>query len=273
MHIASIISKLSKQKFFLRLISNLKRLRAYAFQLRQKKFKNVTYVFEKKSGKTLLIVFSGFSANGKRARYNYVSSTRKLHASRLYILDNHGCREAGSYYLGDCDNWYLPEQICELVHTLKEKHGYEQIITMGSSKGGTAAVFYACMLHANAAIAGAPQYYIGKYLNKDPHLPILYGITQSNDAASIERLNQLVRNQLIMHQQDENKPKVYLHYSPQESTYQNHIADMLTDLRRFHFEVEEDCGSLYASHNEVGQYFIPYFQKICREILNSKRFF
>ena len=98
-------------------------------------------------------------------------------------------------------------------------------------------------------------------------------VASDKDAAAIRYHMPYIRNQLIMHQQDENKPKVYLHYSPQESTYQNHIADMLTDLRRFHFEVEEDCGSLYASHNEVGQYFIPYFQKICREILNSKRFF
>ena len=265
MRIASIISKLTKHHFSACLKSSLKRLGACAFQFRQKKYKNVTYVFEKKASKTLLIIFSAFSANGKGARYNYVSSTRRIHASRLYLLDNHGYREAGSYYLGGCDNWYLPEQICELVHKLKEKHGYEQIITLGSSKGGTAAVFYACMLHANAAIAGAPQYYIGKYLNKDHHLPILHGITQSNDASSINRLDQLVRNQLIMHQHDENKPKIYLHYSPKESTFQNQIADMLADLRRFHFEVEEDCGSLYTSHSEVGQFFIPYFQKICKD--------
>ena len=44
---------------------------------------------------------------------------------------------------------------------------------------------------------------------------------------------------------------------------------MLADLRRFHFEVEDACGILYTSHNKVGQFFIPYFQKICRALIDT----
>lgn len=69
-----------------------------------------------------MIGFSGFSEIGAPPSYNYVKTLSKIHANRLSILDNYGYNKAGSYYLGENGDWFMPDQIVELVQQIARRN-------------------------------------------------------------------------------------------------------------------------------------------------------
>ena len=60
----------------------------------------------------------------------------------------------------------------------------------------------------------------------------------------------------------QHKPKVYIHYSPKEHTFSEHIVDMIGDLERYGFTVVKDADYDYTDHGEVGKYFPGYLLSI-----------
>lgn len=230
----------------------------------QKKYKRLTYLLQKGRSKTLIISFSGFSGTAK-ARYNYINTLKDRDDYRLFILDDFGYQKCGSYYLGEDGQWFLPPLVMELIRKIQQENGIERIITVGSSKGGTAALYYAVNLEADACIIGAPQYHCGDYLNTQAHLPILKGIMGNTDLAAVEKLNavfpECICSPLVR------KPQVYIHYSPCEHTYPEHIVDMIADLKAQGFPVEEDADYTYTEHGQVAKHFPVYLLRTLEEIL------
>ena len=235
-----------------------------SIKFHEKTYKQVTYYFKNyPKTDTLIIIFSGFSQMGKKPRYNYVNHIGKnIKAKKLFILDNHGYNKAGSYYLGENGNWYLPNDICELIDNIKNKYKIRTRITAGTSKGGTAALVYGIKCQATAIISGAPQYYIGKYLNTEKHLPILSALVDNINTASVANLDEYVRNVIISASKSV-KPAIYLHYSPKEIMYEEHIVDMICDLKNNGYCLIEDNMYQYTEHSDVGKYFIPYVKQVC----------
>ena len=70
----------------------------------------------------------------------------------------------GGYYLR-YKGQQLPEDETKFViMDIVKRYGYEHIITLGSSKGGSAALFHGISIGADEVICGACQYYGGTYL-------------------------------------------------------------------------------------------------------------
>ena len=136
---------------------------------------------------------------------------------------------------------------------------------IGSSKGGTAALFYAINCHATACIIGAPQYRIGKYLSTEKHIPILKGIMGSTDETAIKKLDDLISSCITS--KKDHKPDVYIHYSPEEHTYVDHIAELLTTLNENGYKVIEDNDYIYEDHGDVAKHFPKYILKVLQEII------
>ena len=124
------------------------------------------FLFVDNKSDTLLIVFSAFT--GEVPRYNYFYSFKELHnISQLYILDNYGKR--GSYYLYENGSSFPENDVKVLVESIIKKYSIKKIITAGTSKGGTAAIYFGLKLHADHIFSGACQYYIGTYLDREEH--------------------------------------------------------------------------------------------------------
>lgn len=120
----------------------------------------------------MLIIFAGFATGDKRM-YNYVRSLRDLNIDKLYILDTWGFR--GSYYLyenGSSQPMLATDKIIE--HYLSRKK-YRNVYTAGTSKGGTAALYFGLKHKVKAVFSGACQYNLGTYLSCEKHLPIFMG--------------------------------------------------------------------------------------------------
>lgn len=242
-----------------------KYFRLWCFYAHQKNYRDIKYVFRNGGHKcdTLIVIFSGFSEMGKPPRYNYGETLRNVSMHQLYILDDTGYNRAGSYYLGENGDWFVPNLVCELIEKVRRNCGAKRLITAGSSKGGTAALMYGLKIGADKIIIGAPQYRIATYLSSDQHKPILESILGNAIEQGIARLNCVVEDEITMHADDAGKPVIYLHYSPEEHTYHEHIKELIDALERYHYPVVEDNQYTYAEHAEVGIYFKSFLLNVC----------
>lgn len=195
-------------------------------QMSERKYNRLKYILEKyPESNTLVVVFSGFPGKTK-AKYNYMRTLKETNCNKLFLLDDFGYKKRGAYYLGEDGDFYVQDLVRELVLKIKDELNINYIITAGSSKGGTSAIYHGLRVRANAVIAGAPQYFIGDYLNTDTHRNILDGIV----GADVELLNGIVREEIQNY--DDQKPTIYLHYSKREHTYPEHISDMISDMKK-----------------------------------------
>lgn len=210
--------------------------------------KRLHYLFQKGNGNRLIVVFSAFG--GEKPRYNYIRTLRSIKDNKVFILDDFGYK--GSYYLmeGGCDG---PKRlVTDFLRELTKK--YDSIITLGSSKGGTAALYYGLEIGANQVMAGACQYYISDYLNVPDRYKVLEAMGGDNKD-SYDILNKEVYNQIKRH--THSLTHIKLLYSKSEHTYEEHIKDLLVDLKEAKINCEEFVLN-FNCHDDVGKYFAPW---------------
>ncbi|MBO4642261.1 MAG: hypothetical protein J5661_05345 [Bacteroidaceae bacterium] len=204
------------------------------------------YVLENNSSDTLVIIFSAFSP---RPVYNYMYTLEKLrNADKLYILDDFGYK--GSYY------WYENGHntplilVKSLIQAAINRMGYKNLVTIGSSKGGTCAIYYGLMFGAQHIFAGACQYYVGNYLSDKPD--ILNAMMGETNEVVIAKLNDMMPAHLRQHKGSTSL--IHLLYSPNENTYDKHIIYLLADLKKYGIPFEEIIDN-FKDHNDVGKPF------------------
>lgn len=224
----------------------------------------VRYLYIPKKGtKALAVIFSAFPAPGKPAGYNLIDTLAGEKCNRLYILDDFGYEKRGSYYLGENGEFFLSPVISSLINEFSGE--CEKKVFIGSSKGGSAALFYGLYCNANAVIIGAPQYYLGDYLTcKEEHVPIMDAIMGGHDEAKVKELNHTLPL-MVKKCNSKEHIKIYLHYSPKETTFLPHIKPMLDDLKLNGYAVVEDV-EYYTSHGDVACFFPEFCKKMIQEI-------
>lgn len=221
--------------------------------------KRIKYLLQRnKRSNVLLVVFSGFSTD--RPTYNYIRTLWKIrNVNKLFILDDFGYKNRGSYYLMENGDDYIFKMCTLLIQDCMKKLSVEKLYCAGSSKGGTAAIIYGCELGADAVISGAPQYYIGDYLDTDDHRELLRGMLgASMQEADIASLNQVVEREI---EKCIIKPEIFLHYSPNEHTYAEHICFLIEQLRKCDFVIHEDIKR-YTEHSGVADYYGTYLCQV-----------
>ena len=137
---------------------------------------------------------------------------------------------------------------------------------MGSSKGGYSALNFSFLIPDVNTIIGAPQYFLGTYLDKENtlcNLRFLIGeITEEGKNKLNNRLKERIQNSII-------QPRtVYFHYSNIEPTYEKHVRDMLFDLKERGVKVVEDIHS-YAEHGGLKDFFPPFLTKTVNDIIRQ----
>lgn len=231
-------------------------------RMAQKRYKRLKYIYQREKSKTLVVSFSGFPGN-TCAKYNYINTLKEVNAHRLFILDDFGYKKQGSYYLGEEGDWFVPEMVIELIKKIQSENKIEHVVMIGSSKGGTAALYFAIKMEADSCVIGAPQFYLGDYLNIDKHMDILKGIVGRIEKDSIQKLNSILPE--CISSASSKKPNVYIHYSPMEHTYREHIADLIHELKKYEYAVVEDSNYKYTEHRDVAKFFPLYLTKILKE--------
>ena len=222
-------------------------------KLKEKTYKGkLKYVFVNNHSDTLMIVFSAFAGNARR--YNYYASLKSIKADKLYILDSFGVR--GSYYWfenGDTSPRVLTEGI---INSMVGERDYKKVSTLGTSKGGTAALFFGLQMNATAIFSGACQYNVGTYLHQDGREDIFRGMMgpEAGDAEA-ELLNSMLPNQIELYKKTTSE--IHILYSKKEKTYERQIVDLLAKLNECGISYIEKEES-FTNHSDVGKFFIPY---------------
>lgn len=247
----------------MRIISQMKNI---YFRILEKKYgeNEIRYIYqEQRKSNVLIVVFSGFSNVGMPARYNYMRTLSAIKANKLFILDDFGYQNHGGYYLVDRDRTFNGTIIHEIVNLIAKYAKERKTVTVGSSKGGSAALLYGIFCGADMIILGAPQYYIGNYLNCDSHIEILRGIYGSSGQEAVDALNEMLPN--AIRKISKSSLKVFVHCSKHEHTYKEHVKDLVRDLNQNGYNVSMDAEYCYTEHQDIAKYFPSYLLKVLKE--------
>ena len=225
------------------------------------KYEDVKYLYIDKQSDTLLIVFSAFT--GENRRYNYFSKFRKINVNQLYILDTWGV--LGSYYWYENGLSYPEQKVSDLIEYIRKKHNINRIITAGTSKGGSAAIYFGLKHKAENIFSGACQYRVGTYLNRPEHLNILnamMGVMDKDEAIQVldKKIEKIIRTT------EENSSIINLFYSTKELTYERQIAPLIKDLDELKFPYNKTVND-FPKHDDVGIFFPEYLMTGLESIL------
>lgn len=211
-------------------------------QERKFRYGNTTlkYMYQPCRGSNrLLVVFSACTRHGIPARYNYMRTLKDVPVNKLFILDDFGEDHRGGYYLGAYPNFEMEKATKALIDSFLKRPEIRKVCFGGSSKGGWAAlnfgVQYAGRGLGSEIIAGAPQFWLGTYLQAPGGLVTLRSIATSKDTSVVAKVSDVLDAYLKKHieaNRSANEQQVYIHYSTQEHTYKEHIKDLLDVLHQ-----------------------------------------
>ncbi|MGF9891915.1 accessory Sec system protein Asp2 [Priestia megaterium] len=212
----------------------------------------------------LVIVFSAL-ANKYHYVYNYMKTLEEVGANKLFILDDFG--EQGSYYLGKNRNHVIETSVSSLIQYIMSKHGFthKNVMTVGSSKGGYAALYYGIKYHFGQVIAGAPQSKLGDFLiDQAEHVNIAEYISGS-DNVNKEYLNQILFN--LLDQPVDSAPDIRLYVGTWDYHHKSHVLPLYHQLKDRGYKVTLDLEDR-ANHKDLKGYFPLYLGRTISEILD-----
>lgn len=228
----------------------------YYIRIKEKTYSHrLKYLFFNKHSDVLVVIFSAFPADN-HPRYNYIKSLVSLKTQdRLYILDDFGFK--GSYYWFEHGKDYPMHLVEGLLSDILSHNHYKKVFMLGSSKGGTSAIFYGLQFNATAIFSGANQYFVGSYLNVPERKDVFNAMVGGNEdeAKWEERLNDMMRNQLTKYR--DSQCVINLLYSRDEHTFEDDIQGMIEDLKRLGIKYTEKIEE-FSDHGKVGNFFIPW---------------
>lgn len=222
----------------------------------------IKYQIFPQDSKYLIVGFQGIS---RTPSYNYVRSLKNVAASRLYIKDDYGYDDNtySSYYLGHNMNFNIADKVLNLIEDKRKSQNIkkENVICIGSSKGGFAALYFAYRGKYGHAIIGGPQILLGNYLSKgklDGHKqgsilpPILKSLTGEITKENIDWANNVLFNVI---KESDHDPYVKYHVGSKEPHYFNHAIPFQNFIREqkkrnVEFNLED-----YETHSELAKFF------------------
>ncbi|MGL5352720.1 MAG: accessory Sec system protein Asp2 [Clostridium sp.] len=227
---------------------------------------NVRYVFKKSklsNSNKLIIIFSAFSID--IPKYNYISFFNTIDCNKLFILDDFG--EKGSYYLGVDGGLEIETSVMSLITSVMSKNNiyFKDVISVGSSKGGSAALYYGFKYGFGNVVVGAPQYKIGTYLSdlsiKQYAIDIFKEINNST-RITYDNLIRLVLN-------NKNNTKARILTSDGDKQYKK-------VLKALEYEaIIEECNIKFekceiSNHGEISKVYPGYLLKTLNELLQGR---
>ena len=198
----------------------------------------------------LIVVFSGFHL-ANQAKYNYVRALSGTQSHRVYVLDDFG--ERGCYYLGADKDFLVERSVVRMLDAVLAELGFDrsQAVLTGSSKGGTAALYYG-VRHGYRVLAAAPQTRIATYLTKESRTAsvarLIAGSLTDEDMAWLDEVvPEAVRHAAY-------RPDIELFTSDGDAQQPVHVTPMVTLLRELGYPLRLTLGN-YDGHRSVGGAF------------------
>ena len=227
--------------------------------LSRKSREGVEYIYRRRHSDILIIVFN--SATG---RYNYFRTLQDIKVDQLFICDSWA--DNFSYYWFEGKQDYPERYTQQLIETILAHKKYRQVITLGSSKGATAAIYYGLKNNVDLVFAGACKYLVGNqvgrflYSRRPERWQRMIGGEPTQEWIDI--LNRKMEDMIEAHRNS--RTVVRMIYSTEEHTYPDDIVHILKKFDECGIR-HEDCIEKFTNHNENGKYvkreILAYFNK------------
>lgn len=181
----------------------------------------------------LAVVFTAIHRPGDFT-FNYKKSVDEAGVHALYILDDFG--DQGSYYLSDHGDRSIFSATQALIAEELTRLGLtaEDLITAGSSKGGTAALIHGIAAGAGRIVVGAPQVKIGSFL-REPHPNMVRFMMGDNSETSVHALDAVVFD-AIRDMRDTTRLSILVGES--DHHYKNHVLPLKAHADNLNKELE-----------------------------------
>ena len=218
----------------------------------------------------LIVIYSGYSNRNSviKYKYNYVRSLQYVNCHKLFILDDNG--ETGSYYLGEKLNFDVESSIISLIlDTITYlKISIEDVISLGSSKGGTAALYYGLKYKFGTIISGAFQTKISDLISLRRPESEKFLLDDRNKDNYNEKYHQL--NNIIFDQLNTSvKSNLYLMSSKNDWQYSSHVKPFLESLDFMNVPYHINLSEKMKNHSQISTYFPEYFNMVLlKELYN-----
>lgn len=205
----------------------------------------------------LVVAFSAVSGIGD-FNFNYRTSLDPTHTNVLYILDDFG--DQGSYYLMDHGDHGIFDTVQELIMDIAGKLGVarKNIILIGSSKGGAAAILHGISAGVGHVYVGAPQTRIGSFVSR-PHPNILRFMVGAVDMNAVETLDkylyELVQNTTPM-------PKISIVVGDADHHYKGHVLPFVDHFKKLNKDIDLEVLP-GVPHSEIG---LQYRRRLVRYV-------
>jgi len=232
--------------------------------------RDINYLFEKgaKSSPYLLVAFQAVPTvkDGKPVKlYNYTKFLKDINVHRLFVEDT--CGEFGCYYLCNDMNFDVEETVIELIESIiaKYKIKKENVITFGSSKGGSAALYYGMKYGFGHIISGAPQTKIATYLDHCRPEMLQYMIGEDLAKEKAAKIDSLILKQI--------KPtcttKVNLLTSEKDAQYKPHIVPLIKAFNKAGTDANVVFEPGIEKHRDIATYFPNFLISNITRIINE----
>lgn len=220
------------------------------------------YLFFPVDSNYLIVGFQGIS---RTPSYNYVRSLKDVSASRLYIKDDYGSDldTQSSYYLGENKKFDISDKVIQLIEKTRKslRVSKENVICVGSSKGGYAALYFSYKGKYGHAVVGGPQVLLGDYLSsgrldEDKPNSILRPIFK-HIAGEINESNKVWLNNILLDELKNSRhdPNVLIHVGKGEPHYKNHVLPFIEHSKGIELEnIKINLGD-YDKHEELVNHF------------------
>lgn len=237
----------------------------------------IKYVLQESKIKSpyLIISFSGLYSTefqGGSPVYNHIRTLESLKSNKLFILDSY--ENQFCYYVGFGGNKDYERSVISLITKIANKLDIpaKNIIATGSSKGGSAALYYSMKYYFGKAIIGAPQIYISKFLNQransDSMRQRYHHLLGENEHFGKKFWDNLILNQVNL---VDRFPEMSFHIGEGDYHYKQHLQPLLSVFEQKKIKYELDIKP-YNDHNQTGTYFTPFLYNKIQEILNTGDF-
>lgn len=229
----------------------------------------MNYILEPCSGaEWLIVVFSAFAPDhsANQHLYNFLNVLQDVPAHKLYIQDTYGKR--GVYYLCHQLDFGVSQAVTDLIRSVQEQLGCDNghTISLGSSKGGSAALYFGLGLGLSHVLAMVPQFRIGTYLNTVSKRPVLEDMVGKEDPdGGAAMLDTLLEKAL-----EEGRGTVlHILTSHHDEQYQSQIVPFLAALERTTDPARQDIcfDDRIKSHNGAANRNGDFVRRKLLEIL------
>lgn len=218
---------------------------------------------EEKLKNHLIIVFSAFSTE-YIYNFNYIETLKEFKTNKLFILDDFDAK--GSYYLGKDSNFSIESAVISLILNKCAEHNISMnnIITLGSSKGGYSALYFGVKYSFGNIITLAPSLFLGTFLKKH-HPEMLEYILGGSTYADEMYLNNLIYK--LFNNNEGYKPNIKIMVGTKDSRKESHIKPFINYLNSKEYPYDYDLIE-GVDHSQL-KYFAPeYFKVQVAKILN-----